>query len=201
MTLTRRGLLGAGLGSLIIGPALAQTSPADMRKLTHDPDQPVLGNPDGNVTVIEFYDYGCPFCRESYPGLRDMVARDGNIRLVMKDWPIFGGPSITAMKIGLGSVEAGRYEAVHDAMMAIKGRGIEQDQIDQAVQAAGMEPDDALVAFSREEDRWMEMLMRIDDEAAMFNLAGTPAFLIGLNLFPGVASVSDMEQAVIEARG
>lgn len=198
MTLTRRGLLGAGLGTLIISQAHAQTSADDLRQLTHDPDQPVLGNPDGDVTLIEFYDYQCLFCRKSYPDIRRLVERDGNLRLVMKDWPIFGDLSVHALKIALGA--GNRYEAVHDAIMAVDGRQITDAQVDAAARSVGVEPRAAHASFIRSEARWDGLLQRNHDQARMLGLPGTPAFLIGIDLFPGVVPNGELEAVIARMR-
>ena len=67
-----------------------------IRDRLYDPDAPVQGNPEGDVTVVEYFDYQCPFCKRMHPILEEVVAADGNVRLVMKDWPIFGAPSVFA---------------------------------------------------------------------------------------------------------
>lgn len=116
-TLTRRTLVGSALGGglpLVAGRGRAQEEAEAFRHaLTHDPDQPVIGNPQGDVTLVEFYDYQCPCCRQGHPAILDLMRGDGNIRLVMKDWPIFGETSVHGLKLGLGAAGLGRYEAAH----------------------------------------------------------------------------------------
>jgi len=163
MTITRRGLLGAGLSTFIIGKAFAQTHSDDLRELTHDPDQPVLGNPDGDVTLIEFFDYQCPFCRKSYPEIRALVQRDGNVRLVMKDWPIFGEASHRAVQLALGAGD--QYEAVHDAILGIEDRQLTPQLLHSAATFAGVNPVDALENFEHMRGRWEGLLTRNERQA------------------------------------
>jgi len=110
MTVTRRAVLGggAGLGIVALGGIglsrfLRSSAPdADVHAVLFDLDQPVLGNPQGDVTVAEFFDYQCPFCKRGHDDLMAEVEADGNLRLIMKDWPIFGGASVIARPDGAG---------------------------------------------------------------------------------------------------
>ena len=103
MILTRRNLIGTGAGGLLLGagavslwPETGQAQQLTIDAVFNDPDAPVQGNPDGDVTLVKYFDYQCPFCKRMHPMLKDVVAEDGNVRLVMKDWPIFGAASIRA---------------------------------------------------------------------------------------------------------
>ncbi len=170
------------------------------RELTHDPDQPVLGNPDGDVTIVEYFDYQCPFCRESYPALLDYVASDGKIRLVMKDWPIFGEASVRGVQLGLGAVALGRYPEVSAALMAGKGRRVDALRMDEAVRAAGLDPEAAIASFEREREKWVSLIDRTMAEADFFGLPGTPAYVVGLNLFPRITEIDELREAVAAVR-
>lgn len=202
-----RGLAGGVSGGLLVaGPALRARAADDMlpgaapRELTHDPDQPVLGNPDGDVTIVEYFDYQCPFCREGHPALMELIRADGNLRLVMKDWPIFGEVSVRGVQLGLGSVALGRYAETHAALMAGKGRRVDESRMDEAVRAAGVDPEAAIASFEREREKWVALIGRTMDEADYFGLPGTPAYLVGLNLFPRVVDISELREAVAAVR-
>jgi protein-disulfide isomerase len=80
-----------------------------------DPDIPVLGNPDGDITVVEYFDYGCPPCKTMAPDLARIVRNDGHIRLIFKDWPILGGASVHAAKLVLAAKYQGKFAEAHDA--------------------------------------------------------------------------------------
>ncbi|MFE3839024.1 DsbA family protein [Pseudogemmobacter sonorensis] len=206
MTLTRRTLIGSAIGGgllLAAGPIRAQDADAEAfrRELTHDPDQPVIGNPEGNVTLVEFYDYQCPFCRRGHPELLDMVRTDGNIRLVMKDWPIFGETSFHGLKLGLGAASLGQYEAAHEALMRIEGRRIEAQAMDEAVRAAGVDPATALAAFAQDEARWTGLVARNEAQARAIGLRGTPAYLVGWTLMAGAYDIAIIREAIMRERG
>lgn len=206
MSLSRRTLIGSAIGSgmlLAMGPARAQDAEAEVfrREITHDPDQPLLGNPDGDVTLVEFYDYQCPFCRRGHPALLDMVQTDGNIRLVMKDWPIFGASSVHGLQLGLGAAGLGQYGIAHEALMRIGGRRIAAEQMDEAVRLAGVDPAAALAAYAQNEPRWSGLIARNDAQARAIGLQGTPAYLVGWTLLPGAYEIDILRDVIAKERG
>ena len=83
--------------------------------------RPVAGNPHGDVTIVEFFDYRCPYCRAVAPDLAKAVAADGKVRLIYKEFPILGPASTTAAKAALAAVRQGRYLVFHDRLFAFKG--------------------------------------------------------------------------------
>ncbi|MBT4739734.1 MAG: DsbA family protein [Rhodospirillaceae bacterium] len=89
--------------------------------LRQDPGTPVMGNPDGNVTVIEFFDYQCPFCKAAEPRLKELVKSDGNIKFVIKDFPILSPVSIVASKAALAADMQGKHAEFHNALMGHRG--------------------------------------------------------------------------------
>ena len=202
MILSRRGALAALAGAVLLTgrPGAAQeVAGPDPRALTHDPDQPVLGNPDGDVTLVEFFDYLCPYCRKAAPAIRKLVADDGNIRLVLKDWPLFGPVSDHAVGIALGSARLGRYPQVNAALLA--GRGaVDVAGIDAAARKAGVDPAQALASFRRDRDRWGGLIARNDQQAQMLGLTGTPSYVVGWDVFLGETPVSTLKAAVATAR-
>ncbi len=98
----------------------------DQRDLIeNDPNAPVLGNPEGDVTVVEFFDYNCPYCRRVKPEVRALIEEDPNIRLVYREWPILGDGSVFAAKAALAARKQDKYEEFHWAMMGLEGRAEE----------------------------------------------------------------------------
>ncbi len=208
MRVSRRTLIGSALAGsgllLIAGRGQAQQdaeAEAFQRDLTHDPDQPVIGNPEGDITLVEFYDYQCPYCRQGHPAILDLVRSDGNIRLVMKDWPIFGETSVHGLKLGLGAASLGQYEAAHEALMALEGRRISAEAMDAAARGAAVDPDAALAAFARDEARWMGLVARNEAQAAAIGLRGTPAYLVGWNLMAGAYEADIISEVIARVRG
>src|SRR5260370_18272943 len=98
-----------------------QTIAALKGQLLNDPTSPVGGNPNGDVTVVEFFDYHCPYCKAVAPDLAKAVAADGKVRLIYKEFPILGPASITAAKAALAAVRQDKYLAFHDKLFAFKG--------------------------------------------------------------------------------
>lgn len=208
MTLSRRAVLagGAGLGMIALsGVALTLLRhPAGAEGLTlddviGDPDQPVLGNPEGDVTVVEFFDYQCPFCKRGHSDLLAEVSDDGNVRLVMKDWPIFGGASVLASQLVLGAVNTDQYAHAQNALMATPARLSEQDVRD-TLAGAGLDPDSLYASYLQERSRWDGLLGRNSQQAVAIGLQGTPAYIIGQSMYPGAMERGRLRDAIAHAR-
>ncbi|WP_113912925.1 DsbA family protein [Roseovarius dicentrarchi] len=205
---TRRTLLIGGLaagtagaiGAAMIPPARrAEAQALTVQDVLFDPDSPVLGNPDGDVTIAEFFDYQCPYCKANHPDLTRVVAEDGNIRLVMKDFPIFGAPSIRASQLVLGAADTGAYEAAMEALMQTQGR-LSEDAVTGALQAAGLPVDRLDAAYRANRAKWDGLLSRNSAQAAQLGLQGTPAFIIGQTIYPGAMDRKALLKAVANAR-
>jgi len=166
--------------------------------LERDPNAPVLGNPEGDVTVVEFFDYNCPYCRRVKPEVRAMIEADPNIRLVYREWPILGDGSVFAAKAALAAREQGKYEEFHWAMMGLKGRANEASVL-RVAEEIGLD----LEALRRDMEapgvqEHIDTSMRLT-QALGFN--GTPSFVIGDNLVAGFVERAELEKLVAEARG
>lgn len=165
--------------------------------LAEDPDSPVLGNPKGDVVVVEFFDYRCPYCRTVAEPLRKAVTSDGNVRLVMKEFPILGPESVTAARAALAAARQGRYEEFHFALMATKGQ-INEATVMTVARQVGIDVDKLksdmdLAEISAMLDRNMRL-------AQALNIGGTPAFVIGDELVPGAIELEQLEKKIAEAR-
>src|SRR4051812_28788264 len=127
---TRREALGLlGAAAVVVGaaPAHAATTGGEDEVLTEsavlrDPDIPVAGNPQGDVTIVEYFDYNCPYCRKLEPELRQVVQDDGKVKLVYKDWPVLGPVSTAAARLALATKYQDKYVAAHDALMGSASR-------------------------------------------------------------------------------
>src|SRR5271154_6608477 len=111
-------MLGIGIG-LAPGAVLAQ---GDDNVLTEalvlrDPDVPVTGNINGDITIVEYFDYQCPYCRKLEPELRQVVQDDGKVRLALKDWPILGPVSVVAARMALASRYQDKFIKAHEVLM------------------------------------------------------------------------------------
>lgn len=211
MSITRRDILGFGAGAGLAGIAGAAIllgrdagdagggEQIGMDDVLHDPDNPVLGNPDGALTIVEYFDYQCPYCKMGHPMLTRVAEQDGDIRLVMKDWPIFGAPSVLASQLVFGAASTGSYEPAHTALMATQAK-LSEDQIRQVLADAGIDTEKSLDAYRAERDKWDGLLARNSAQAAALGLQGTPAFIIGTTIYPGALDETRLRRAIDQAR-
>ncbi len=170
---------------------------ASRAALTQDPDAPVMGNPEGDVAIVEFFDYKCPYCKRVAGVLRDVVAADGNIRLIMKEFPILGPQSIKASRAALAAHRQGKYEAFHWALMTKPG-----DMSDPHIRriARGVGIDIERMMADMETPEIQAMIKRNNDLAQALQITGTPAFVIGDTLVPGAIDRKAIERLVAQAR-
>ena len=149
--------------------------------LERDPNAPVFGNPEGDVTVVEFFDYNCPYCRRVKPHMEALLDADKNVRVVYREWPILGEGSVFAARAALASREQGKYDEFHWAMMELKGR-VEESNVMQAAEKLGI--DTAQLRRDMESlkiNEHIETSMRL---ARSLGFNGTPSFVIGEALAP-----------------
>jgi len=193
--------LGALLLIVLMTPAVQAAPPAPMvaallQHVASDPDTPVLGNRAAKLTVVEFFDYRCPNCRAMAPDLADAI-KDPRVRLVAKEWPIFGGVSVFAARVALASQWQGRFAAVHRALFAIGGP-VTEGSIREAARRAGLDMarlDHDLAARRGELDA---ALARNGREAALMGFKGPPGLLIGALVVPGALASADLKSVIEE---
>ncbi len=165
--------------------------------LERDPNAPVLANAEGDVTVVEFFDYNCPYCRRVMPTVEALTEADPGVRLVYREWPILGEGSVFASRAALASREQGLYEEFHIAMMGMTGRAEERSVLTIA-REIGLDVDQLLIDMEAPEvDEHIETSMRL---AEMLGITGTPTFIIGTNLVPGAVEQASLQALVDETR-
>lgn len=175
----------------------ADISPA---AILNDPAAPVAGNPKGDITVVTFFDYNCPFCKKAEPSLERLVKEDGHIRLVYKDWPILTKPSVYGAKLALAAKYQDKYDAVHAALMAIPGLKIPEDQMLSAVRASGVDMNRLDADLKSHADEIMVLLRRNLAQAESLGLQGTPAYLVGQYKVTSALTYEGFKRAVSDAR-
>lgn len=200
--LTRRAVLTATLAaaaaSLIEGrPSFAQQ--LTRQEVFFDKDAPVLGNPKGDVTIVEFFDYQCPYCKKAHPMVEKVVKADGNVRFVLKDWPIFGDASVFAAQAVLGAAQIGKYQPAMQALMKTKAK-LSHDDVEKALTDAGLSMKELAAAVNKHNTRISALLDRNYNQALAFNFAGTPSFVIGSAIYPGVLDEKGLKEAIAKAR-
>jgi len=178
--------------------AAAQATLADQRALLeNDPNAPVIGNPDGDVTVVEFFDYNCPYCRSAKLELDGLLAADSNVRVVLREWPVLGEGSVFAARAALASRAQGKYAEFHDALMTMQGRAEEQSVI-RVAQSVGLDVDQ--LRLDMEAPAVTEHLQMSSELGRALGFTGTPSFVIGENLAPGMIRADQMQGLVSAAR-
>ncbi len=190
-----------GLALLLVaapGLAQAQGKGIDVEAILSDSEAPVSGNPKGNVTIVAFLDYNCPYCKKAAPDLARLVREDGQIRLVYKDWPVIAETSVYAAQLALAAAYQGAYAKAHDALMATKGR-LGREQITAALKGAGIDMARLEADVNGNAAKITALLRRNMAQAESLGLQGTPTYLIG----PFRTSTQDyagFRQVVADAR-
>jgi len=164
--------------------------------LVADPNAPVLGNPQGDVTVVEFFDYNCPYCKKAMSVVEQLIEADKNVRLVYRELPILGEGSVFAARAALAARKQGKYEEFHVKLMsapradaAYTLRLAEELGLDIEKLRADME--------APEVDQHIQLSM---DLANGLNINGTPSFVIGNRIAPGLVPIDQLNAMVAEAR-
>jgi len=207
MRLSRRGLLssfGASAAALGMGalsaPARAQSDEVLTEALVlRDPDIPVAGNAAGDISIVEFFDYQCPYCRKVEPELRQVVHDDGKVRLVWKDWPILGPMSVVAARMALASRYQDKFIEAHDALIAINSK-LTDAKIREAFAGGGVDVDRLDRDLADKAGAIDATLTRNNDQATAFEFRGTPSFIVGKFRVPGVLTMAQFGQAIADAR-
>jgi protein-disulfide isomerase len=170
---------------------------ANRSALEQDPNAPVIGNPDGDVTVVEFFDYNCGYCRRTFNDVHTLISDDTNVRVVMREWPILGEESVYAARAALASRVQGKYEEFHNALMSYEGRANET-----SVGIIAVELGIDIEQLKRDMEA-PEVVAHIQTSMQLtqaLNLNGTPAFIFGEQLVPGAIELEQMQALVTQTR-
>ncbi|CAH0232391.1 DsbA family protein [Roseomonas sp. CECT 9278] len=162
-----------------------------------NPEDPVRGNPRGDVTIVEFFDVRCPYCKRLHEDMAELINRDRNVRVVMKDIPILGPASVVASRALLAAQRQGKYAELHDALMRSRGEPTEA-MIRAEAQRVGLD----VPRLLREMDD-PAIQRRIDTNLALarsLQIEGTPALVLGDTLIPGAVPLAQLETLVARER-
>ncbi len=160
----------------------------------------VGGNPEGDITVVEFMDYRCGFCRRAKPEVEQLMAQDGNIRLVIKEFPILGESSVTASRFAIAAkhvegLEA--YKAIHDALIDLPG---EPSDVVLSRLADGLGYDSAAILAKMSDEKVTQELRRTRALAQNMAISGTPTFILGDEMVRGYLPMDQMKAMIDEQR-
>ncbi|MGH7091416.1 MAG: DsbA family protein, partial [Stellaceae bacterium] len=170
---------------------------AEHAALYADPASPVGGNPTGDVTLIEFFDYRCPYCKAIEPALEQLIAADGRLRIVYKEFPILGPASVHAARVALAARAQGKYDAFHRAMMAARGP-LDDTTVDRI--AANLGLDMAKLERAAEGDGPDRIIAANYRLAQRLAIEGTPAFIVGDDMLQGLDNIGTLRAAIAKAR-
>jgi protein-disulfide isomerase len=174
-----------------------QALSARRSELLSDPMSPIGGVSDGDITIVEFFDYRCPYCKAVEPSLEALLQQDSRIRIIYKEFPILGPASVFAAHVALASRRQGKYDAFHKALMAMKGQLDERIVLDVA-REVGIDLDQLRTDIKAPEID--AALRRNFDLAAALAINGTPGFVIGDNIVAGAADIDTLKRMVAETR-
>ncbi|WP_159587652.1 DsbA family protein [Chelativorans xinjiangense] len=175
-----------------------QTLIAERRDdIFNDAAAPTVGNPEGDVTLVEFFDYNCPYCRKAAPDIQQAVKDDPSLKLVFKEWPILGPGSEFAAKAALASHKQGKYEAFHNALMGFPGRVSESSTLTIAgdigldVEQLKRDMGDPAIA---------DIIARNRALANDLRITGTPTFVVGDEIIRGLVDLATLQRFIADAR-
>ena len=170
---------------------------ANLEALNRDPNSPVLGNPDGDVTLVEFFDYRCPYCRKVTADLMDAVEKDGGIRLVFKEFPILGPDSLVAARAALAAAEQDRYRDFHLALMTTPGK---LDEASILALASDLGLDVGRLRKDMSSERVERQIRDNHRLGQALQINGTPAFVVGKEIVPGAVPMQQLLELVRRER-
>ena len=206
---TRRGALGLlGVGAGLLGAGIAPRSAFaeddEEKVLTEalvlrDPEIPVAGNVDGDITIVEWFDYNCPYCRKIEPELQQVVHDDGKVRLVLKDWTILGPVSVSAARMALASKYQDKFVEAHQALIGVASK-LTEPRIGELLAGVGIDVERARRDLAANAKAIDAILARNNAQATAFGFRGTPSFIVGKFRVPGVLTMAQFEQAIADAR-
>ena len=168
-------------------------------EIADDPIAPKLAPEGYDVTIISYSDYQCPFCRKIHPELERLAQEDGKVRIVYRDWPIFGPASEEAARMAIASQWQNKHRQFNDALMRTDGK-LSSEKIRAAAAAAGSDFARLERDMETREDDIDGVLRRTAMQAAQMGLQGTPAMLVGPYMLPGAVDYAGLTRAVAEAR-
>ena len=171
------------------GEALATSS----KNIFHNGMDGVIGNPNGDVTLVEFMDYNCGWCHKAIKNVQELVKKDKNLRVVMKEWPIFGEGSEAGARAAMAAAKQGKYWELHQALFAFQGQ-VTPEVVMQVAKSTGLDLAKLKTDMaSAEVDANLASTLQL---ATALKFTGTPGFLVNKNVFPGYMELARMESMV-----
>ena len=176
---------------------VVQALSARRHEMLDDPETPVGGNPKGDVSLVEFFDYRCPYCKQVEPALEALLGQDKQLRLVYKEFPVLGPDSVAASRAALAARKQGKYDALHRALMGTKGQ-LDEATVLKVAQSVGLDGDRLKRDMAAPEiDRALKANLQL---AEALDIRGTPGFVIGDEIVPGAIDLETLKGLIAAAR-
>lgn len=169
------------------------------RWFTEDEVAPMVKPPSYDVTIVEYMDYQCPYCRATHGPLKQLLAMDKKVRVIFRDWPIFGPASEAAALTAIASKYQGKYLAMHDALMETP-LPLDKDKIRAAARTAGVDWDRLQKDMTAHSEEIEDLFQRNSEQAEAIGLDGTPGFIIGNVQSFGGMTLKQLQTSVANAR-
>ena len=198
-TVITTGESGSSSAPATPAPAVSPGAELNREAFTEDKVAPMVKPDKYDLTIVEFTDYQCPFCKKVHPELQKLLANDKKIRVIYRDWPIFGEQSVAAARIAIASNYQGKHAEVHNALMKTP-RPLSEQSIRTAVTKAGADWTRLQADMKKNAAEIDALLERNNEQAESLGLQGTPAFIIGNYLSEGGLDYDGLKAAVHEAR-
>lgn len=165
-------------------------------ELLHDPSSPVSGNPKGEITLVEFYDYRCGYCKRAASAVTQLQREDPRVRVVYKDFPILGEPSELAAKAALASQAQGKHQVFHEALLASHA-DMTKDEILKIAADVGL--DVKRLEADMADPQWQVVIDKNRALAEELGISGTPGFIVGTELVPGMLDLEGLRELIARA--
>jgi protein-disulfide isomerase len=169
---------------------------AKQHELLYDPTSPVSGNPKGEITVVEFYDYRCGYCKKAASAVTELQKVDPRVRVVYKDFPILGEPSVLAAKAALASQAQGKHQVFHEALLASHG-DMTKEEILKIAGTVGL--DRKRLEADMANPQWQTVIEKNRALAQELGISGTPGFIVGTELVPGALDLNGLKELIVRS--
>lgn len=166
-------------------------------EIFHSKHDLVVGDPRGDMTLVEFFDYNCGYCQKSMADVRKLIESDPKLRVVFKELPILGPGSVFAAKASIAAMKQGKFQEFHEALFEFKGRKDEASFVAIA-KSVGIDVD--RMAKDMNAPEVAAIIERNVELAGKININGTPAFVIGTELIPGAVGFEALAAKIAEVR-
>lgn len=170
---------------------------ARQNDLLNDPNSPVSGNLNGEITLVEFFDYRCGFCKRAAGAVAQLQKEDSRVRVVYKDFPILGEASLMAAKAALASRAQGKHQVFHEALLASKNE-LTKDEVLRIASEVGLDTNRLEADMANSE--WQTVIDRNRALAKDLGITGTPGFILGNELYPGAMDLKALKEFVVQVQ-